>query len=469
MNVIHSGVGGGRSLARLLPLLFLVMVGWFLVACSSESDESSDETATPAGAETVVASTGATASATAEASSSAAVEAYLIASDAAEEHLYVFAMPAGELVATFDHVELAAHTGALVLPDGRVLFMDDHDSVLRVLDLNAASGPALVASAALEPGQAWSAVDPDLRYYAGSSRTETEAMVDIVDLTSMAVGQLRFPVTGEGETHVALGGEPLSALVWSGGSLYSYPVDAIMAGTATEPVSTIETGPGAHSQAFDPARGILWTSLPEELHGVRIEGNTFGEELSLPWASDGLEGGRVGRLRLSYDGNYLYGTLAATVPPEGWVDRQNDFYAADLERMEVKRMSLHPGISGRWGLSVPYAFAYSIHPEGDEAILIDVDSASSDYLQEALRVDLPPLASGPVAGEAATGKNARGGVITPDGRWAFVSNGGEGTISVIDTSTGTVTATLSTPTALAGGGYLVAWQPDAPLIDLIAR
>lgn len=188
-------------------------------------------------------------------------------------------------MATFDRIELSAHTGALVLPGGRVLFTDDHDSLLRVLDL-AAAEPALAASAPLEPGQAWSAVDPDLRYYAGASRTETEALVDIVDLTSMAVGQLRLTVASEGETHVALGGDPLSALVWSGGMLYSYPIDAIMAGTAFEPVSTLETGPGAHSQAFDPERAILWTSLPEELHGVRIDGSSWGAN-----AASGRRGG----------------------------------------------------------------------------------------------------------------------------------------------------------------------------------
>ncbi|MDA0815643.1 MAG: hypothetical protein O2924_03625 [Chloroflexi bacterium] len=177
----------------------------------------------------------------------------------------------------------------------------------------------------------------------------------------------------------------------------------------------------------------------------------------------------MGRLRLSYDGEHLYGTLAATVPPEGWTDRRNDFYVADLERMDVERMSLHPGLSGRAGLSARYAFIYSIHPDGDEVILVDVDATSADYLQNALRVELTPLANGTVPGESASGKNVRGGAITPDGRWAFVSHGGEGTISMIDTEAGEVTATLSTPTALAGGGYLVAWQPGAPLVDLIAR
>ncbi|MDA0815644.1 MAG: hypothetical protein O2924_03630 [Chloroflexi bacterium] len=289
MHLIRFVEGGRRSLARMLPLLLALSV-LFLVGCSGGGDE--PPAAAPTSASTVAAS--ATASTSVDSAPMSAeprevgAEAFLIVSDAAEEHLYVFSVPAGELVATFDHVELSAHTGALTLPDGRVLFSDDHDGVLRVLDLSGAAGPELVASAPIEPGQAWSAVDPDLRYYAGVSRTETEAIVYDVDLRSMTVAQLRLPVTEPGETHVALGGEPLSAFVWSGGTLYSYLVEGIMAGAVSEAASTLETGPGAHSQALDTVRGILWTSLPEMLHGVRIEGNTFGEVVTLPWNADGL-------------------------------------------------------------------------------------------------------------------------------------------------------------------------------------
>jgi hypothetical protein len=450
----------GASRFRLAPLAVVGVFALLLAACGADDS--------PAQASGSAAGAGAAAVPAAPESAAGAPEAYLVVSDVPEEHLYVFAMPSGDLIATFDHIELTAHTGAIVLPDGRLLFADGHDDVLRVLDLLAEGGPALVGSAPISAGQAWSAVDPDLRYYAGSTRTETEAIIDIVDLETLEAAQLRIEISESGETHIALGGEPLSAFVWAAGVLYSYPVADIFAG-ATEPVAVLETGPGAHSQVFDASRGVLFTSLPGELHGVRIEGNAFGETLSIPWNVDGREGGRVGRMRLSYDGRYMYGSLAAAVPAEGWTDRVNDIHVADLQAGAAKRMELARGIVGRSGLSERYTFFYSIHPDGDEAILFDVREGSPTFQQVAARISLEPLANGPVPGESASGKNLRGGSITPDGRWAFVSHGGEGRISVIDTEQRQVTASLSVPTALAGGGFLVAWQPGTPLVDLLGR
>lgn len=460
-----GGWSGAGPVRLVLALIAVVLVLGLLFGCGAE------EPASPA---MEVASSGSgsatPASSSAQASAPAgSPEAYLVVSDTHEEQLYVVAMPAGEIVATFDHVMLAAHTSAIVLLDGRLLFVDAHDDVLRVLDLAAEGGPALTASAPIAPGQAWSAVDAEFRYYAGSSRTETEAIVDVVDLASMETHQIRMPVSESGETHVALGGTPLSAFVWAAGVLYSYPVDAIMSGTASEPVATLETGPGAHSQVLDSHEGVLWTSLPDELLGVRIVGNAFGETLSIPWNVGGREGGRVGRMRLSSDGHYIYGTLAASVPAEGWVERENDIHVADLQGLTAKRMPLHRGISGRAGLSESYAFFYSVHPDGDEAILFDVDDSSATFQQIVARIPLPSLASGPVPGESASGRNVRGGSITPDGRWAFVSHGGEGKISVIDTAERVITSEVTPPTPLAGGGYLIAWQPGAPLVDLLGR
>ncbi|MEX2374783.1 MAG: hypothetical protein WD942_04245 [Dehalococcoidia bacterium] len=453
------------STARLAMMVAFGAFMLLLSACGA-GEGSPESSSSDPGSTT---SQSSTASAPESVPTSGAPEAYLIVSDLPEEHLYVIAMPSGEIIETFDHVELVAHTGVITLPDGRVLFADGHDDVLRVLDLQAEGGPALVASAPLASGQAWSAVDPAFRYYAGSSRTETEAIVDVVDLETMEAAQLRLPVTESGETHVALGGTPLSAFVWAAGTLYAYPVEAIMAGTATDPTATFETGPGAHSQVLSLEDDILWTSLPDELLGVRIEGNTFGETLTIPWNVDGREGGRVGRMRLSYDGRHIYGALAASVPAEGWVNRENDVHVADLGGLLAKRMPLHLGITGRAAIAEPYAFFYSIHPEGDEAILVDTDDSSATFQQIVARIPLTPLASGPVVGESASGTNLRGGTITPDGRWAFVSNGGEGTISVISTAERAVISTITLPTPLAGGGLLVAWNPGAPLVDLLGR
>jgi len=40
---------------------------------------------------------------------------------------------------------------------------------------------------------------------------------------------------------------------------------------------------------------------------------------------------------------------------------------------------------------------------------------------------------------------------------------------VVDTRRGSVIGSITTPTPLTGGGYLVAVDPGAPLVDLAAR
>ncbi|MGY0063801.1 hypothetical protein ACWY4P_46275 [Streptomyces sp. LZ34] len=124
---------------------------------------------------------------------------------------------------------------------------------------------------------------------------------------------------------------------------------------------------------------------------------------------------------------------------------------------------------GRFALSKPYALFFAIHPDGDAAYLLDVNPASSTYRRIVGRVPLHPLPHGPQEGKPAAGTQRRSGAITPAGDLAFVSHGGDGLISVIDTRTRRVTKILKTPTPLAAGGYLTTVQPKTRLTDLIAR
>lgn len=111
----------------------------------------------------------------------------------------------------------------------------------------------------------------------------------------------------------------------------------------------------------------------------------------------------------------------------------------------------------------------SIHPDGDHANLVDVDPASSGFRQVTGRVPLPKLANGPVPGTPAAGAEGRHSAITPDGRFAFVTQGGEGKIAVIDTRTKTIARMLEIPTPLKGGGYVLALQSGEASSDFSAR
>ncbi|GMU39955.1 MAG: hypothetical protein AMXMBFR23_08210 [Chloroflexota bacterium] len=454
----HPTTGWRRALLGIAALTALALGA----ACSSDGDTTAADAAATAAVTVAAAADTATA-----ATPAPAPEGYLVVADPAEERLYVYGLPGGDLLTDMDHVVLSAHTGTLVLPDGRFLYIDDHEHQLRVLDLKAEGGPRDAGSAAIPGDQAWSAVDPEGRYYAGSRRDDAKATISVIDLATMQRADIEIDAAGlNGEPHVALGGSPATVYAYIGGTLSSYFVADVMAGNTT-PANTLEIGGGAHSQVL--ARGTLYTSLPERLDAVKVNGVRFGERSEIPWNVDDREGGRNGRMRLSYDGGYIYGAVAASVPAEEWANRVNDVHIADLATGEAKRFELAPGIVGRFSLSQPYALFYNIHPDGDAAYLLDVKPGSATFQEIVARIPLEALTDGPKAGESASGKNARGGTITPDGRWAFVSHGGDGRISIIDTATKAVVGSIETPTALRGGGYLASWTPGTPLMDAFGR
>jgi DNA-binding beta-propeller fold protein YncE len=98
-----------------------------------------------------------------------------------------------------------------------------------------------------------------------------------------------------------------------------------------------------------------------------------------------------------------------------------------------------------------------------------VSPSSPTFQQVVARIPLEKLTNGPVAGQPVTGKETRSVGITPDGQWAFVSHGGDGRVSVIDTAAKRVARTLELPTPMKGGGYLAAVQLGARLVDPSAR
>jgi hypothetical protein len=180
-------------------------------------------------------------------------------------------------------------------------------------------------------------------------------------------------------------------------------------------------------------------------------------------------GGRNARQRLTADGRHAFGPLNAPVPPPRWAEAEVDLHWVDLAAETVARTPLARGQVGRGGVSARFAAYASVHPDGDHLNLVDVDPASPGFRQAVARVPLPKLANGPVAGEPTAGREGRHSAVTPDGRLAFVSQGGEGRVHVIDTGARMVARVIETPTPLRGGGYLAAVQPGATQADFSAR
>jgi DNA-binding beta-propeller fold protein YncE len=182
---------------------------------------------------------------------------------------------------------------------------------------------------------------------------------------------------------------------------------------------------------------------------------------------------RNSRPRISLDGRAIYGTAplntTPALPPEAWAQTQNVVSAFDLEDGRSSLYPLPNGIFGRSAISKPYALLHAIGPDGDAAYLFDVDPASPAYRTIVATIPLPALSHGPVAGQTSVGTERRFGTITPAGDVAYVTQGGDGTISVIDTAAGAIASTIRTPTALAGGGYLAIVEKGQELSDHHAR
>jgi len=145
-----------------------------------------------------------------------------------------------------------------------------------------------------------------------------------------------------------------------------------------------------------------------------------------------------------------------------------DIHVLNLKTLEAHRFPLGYGIVPRFALSKTFAVFVTVHPDGDALHLLDVRPRSATYLKLVGTVALEPLSNGPVAGQPTTGREARFVGVTPDGRYAFATHGGDGKISIIDTATLSVEQVV-VPTALTGGGYITAVQAGARVVDLMAR
>jgi hypothetical protein len=395
----------------------------------------------------------------------------LVVADPAAERLFVYTVPDFDLLATFEGVRLDLHSGTIALPDGRLLLADARAGEFLVLRAGWTGTPAVEGRARIPTPTAWSAVDPGLRYFVASSfrdaPTETAA---IVDLASLRVHQRVFDMKGDDELHPVLGGDPLTLYASVTGELQTFPLADLLAGRAAAPTATAPLGRGTHGPVIAHTLNRLAVSTLAALEVVDFAGPTLGRRRLLPWDASGRSGGRNARPRLAYDGRRVYGALWPPLPPAQWAERQNDIHIANLEDGTVRRVALAAGIVPRFAISEVYALFFNVHPAGDAAYLLDVRPDSDSFQRVVARIPLARLETNPpVPGESPAGRGSRSGAITPDGRWAFVSHGGDAKVSVIDTAAKRVVRTLVVPTPLRGGGYMVAMQPAARLVDTVGR
>lgn len=408
----------------------------------------------------------------------------LLVADTAAAKIHVYDAGTLHLLGTLDHVVVGAHAGTTALPDGRVLIPDEASKQLLVLQV-AGTVPTVVARVPmpipLGVRYGWMAVDPAGAYALVTSDDAEEAIdyLTVVDLTNYTSKQVKVDIKGapNAEFHATIGGDPPVAILHLANRVETYPLSRLMDASVTlgslrsgsvKLLDTFTVGEGGHSNSYSPQAKKWAGSTLRGLEVATFSGNTVTATKLLPWDADGLSGGRNARQRLTSDGQHVFGPLNAPVAPEDWASTQVDLHWADLTNDTVKRVPLAKGLVGRGGVSSRYAVYSNVHPDGDYASLVDVDPASASFRQVVGRVPLAKLANAPAAGKPAAGAESRYSAISTDGKTAFVSHGGDGIVSVIDTERRTIQQ-LRTPSPLRGGGYLTVVQVGAPLFDVVAR
>lgn len=397
----------------------------------------------------------------------------LIVADPAAGGLTVYSVPDWAMAAEFPDLTFADHPGYVVLPDGRVLFTTLENELI-VLDAASAT-PSVLGSVTLPGTAIHLAVDPNLEFVALSTMHDElsgvgEDTLTLIDLASLATSHIHLTT---GEPGVLVGdGVVLHRDGDVAGRLEAFPV-ANFATEDAKATSSVDIGAYGHGEAV--VNGHAYVLTDDGVDIVHIEGDQLEHEAVVPWNVAGREGGRGYYLRADAHGN-LWSYLRIVANPEddaaweNWQDWQNDGYLINTTAESAQRFELGAGLVYRMALSSRYALYSRLHPDGDEAILVDADPNSATFAQIVARVPLPAASDAPVAGVApweAAGQRMTG--ITPDGAWGFVSGGGDGVVHVIDTAAQQIVGQIATPTTLDGGGYLLVVQPGQPLIDNVGR
>lgn len=411
------------------------------------------------------------------------IDGYLLVAELADgsEAIHAYSLPDLTHTGSLPGILLGNHVGAIALEDGRVITTNDRGGEVIAIRIRDDGTPEIAERATVDLGgrAMWGCGDADLEYLAISSGRAGNGPQNaiIVNLGDFSVTEFDVPMNvidgNTEELHPFLAGEPLHLFAGVGGEIHAWPLADVLAGTAADPVLSMTVETGSHGPVVSHTHGRLYFAARA---GTGFDGVDFGADpivraQMIPWDVDELATGRNGRPRLSWDGRYIYGAVQRSTPTgaENWALRAVDFHAADLTNQTASRRALTTGIVPKFQLSEKYAFFANITADGDFAILVDVEAGSTTFQNVVARIPLEALENGPIVGQATTGREARGSAITPDGKWGFVSHGGEGKISVIDTEERSVAGTIETPTSLAGGGYMIAIQPGRAPVDTCTR
>lgn len=392
---------------------------------------------------------------------------HLVVADAAAGALYAFGLDDFALDATLDGVTVNTHAGFLALPDGRLLFVDEETEELVAVQVGGEAVLEVVGRVPAPTPVSHFAVNPEATH-ALIGAMDAAAPLTVVDLGSYTSRSFRVEA---GEAGVMLGGDPLTVFHRNDAlsQVESYPAAAITRGSTT-PTGVVDTGAFGHGEAIDQERKRLYLATDDGFDVVDIVPEGLAYRSTYAWDVSDRAGGRAYFARLTPDGEHLVSYIADREAEEtAWGEWTNDVYLIDLDAEEASRVELAPGLVYRFALSDQYGLFFNMHPDGDNALLLDTDATSATFGEIVATIPLPPLSQGPAPDASPWEAESRIMAITPDGATGFVSHGGDGLISVIDTEAKAVSGQIEAPTPLSGGGAMIAIQGAMPLTDTVAR
>jgi hypothetical protein len=396
----------------------------------------------------------------------------LVVADTTEHRLYVYDVATLTLVADLPNVAMADHPGFLPLNDGRLLFVDSALNALQIARIHGTSKPSIERSIPLLGQAAHIAVDPSGKHAVVSTNSAYDDGRGALTLVTLADGTYQHVPLATGEPGVAVTADPITVIHRNDApaQLEMYAYDELLEGTA-EPLDVAAIGLAPHGEVIAHARGKVVSATARGIDIASFDALGFGEVKTVPYDVDGFSGGRAFYARLSGDGRYLYSYLRDDRGGEApWGEWRSDGYIVDLETQTARRIPVGNGLVYRLGVCETLAAFTQYAPQGDALHLLDARQGSPTFQQLIAKIPLERMSQAPgVDGDVWSSEAFRITALSSDCAHAFVTHGGDGKISIIDTASARVERILETPTRLAHGGYLISMRRGQALVDTIGR
>ena len=412
---------------------------------------------------------------------------WLVTADATAQELYINNAVTGENTDTLNGITLGTHAGSVQLGAGRIAFMDESKPQLDVLSIDS-SGKASIDQHYAIPNNdgrwkraGWLSTDTSRHYVAIGSDFDdsTDQRVTVVDLekdteqtADITTSEVTLAATGETgteEVETFLVGDPLRLVVTAGGHLDAYSVSAIMRGDAhPTPVATTPLNAYPHGPIVNADGTVIGSDLATGVQTVGVTDTGFADSQFSSYPQASVESYRP---RMAPDGATAVGAQAgATEKDAGWDTIPAYLTSASMTSGKLTSVNLGSGSFTRVAVTPQFAAVSLTSGSGDSLVLVKKGDDGA-FNGEQTTVALDPLKNGPVVGQPAGKASVRFTAATDDGSSAFVTRGGEGQITQIDTSTANpvVLRTITVPSDLSDGGYLTTVDSEVKPYDLSGR